>query len=114
LSSRSVNLVRLRSLGTTVDGFPQNFKFGWGQRIMGLDQVTDDLNGRGVKIAIIDSGLDATHPLLSHIQAGQDLTDSADNANNTWENDAVGHRTQCHRSNASTPTADLPLSRLVR
>ena len=109
LSSRSVNLVRLRSLGTTVDGFPQNFKFGWGQRIMGLDQVTDDLNGRGVKIAIIDSGLDATHPLLSHIQAGQDLTDSADNANNTWENDVVGHGTHCAGIIAARRTAKLPL-----
>ena len=54
--------------------FPAEFRFGWGQRLMELDRIPADCDGAGVRIAIIDSGADRTHPLLQHIQQGFDLS----------------------------------------
>jgi subtilisin len=108
LTGRNVNLIHLRSLSSTVNGFPQNFRCGWGQRIMGLEQVPDDVNGQGVKIAIIDSGVDATHTLLTHIRNGVDLTDNATRADTTWETDVVGHGTHCAGIIAARGTARIP------
>src|SRR5438552_16810841 len=39
------------------------------------DQIFKDIDGRGVAVAVIDTGLDTTHPLLSpNYLAGADLT----------------------------------------
>jgi subtilisin family serine protease len=81
------------SLRQWLSGFPGTFKFGWGQRLMGLDQVPEQLTGKGVKIAIIDSGADNTHPVLRHLQAGMDMTNNKDDK--TWGQDIVGHGTHC-------------------
>jgi subtilisin len=93
LSDSAVNVVRLRAYTETIEGFPEGFRHGWGQRLMGLDSLPAGLTGRGVKIAIIDSGADNAHPLLSHIQIGRDLSDSGDP--NTWNKDVVGHGSHC-------------------
>jgi subtilisin family serine protease len=76
-----------------VSGFPDRYKFGWGQKLMGLDQLPDEYSGKGVKIAIIDSGTDNKHPLLKHIQRGVDLTNNEDTQ--SWADDVVGHGTHC-------------------
>jgi len=72
---------------------------GWGQRLMGLDQVSiGQATGLGVKVAIIDSGCDNTHPALTHVKIGRDFTNL--NANhepdqNTWNTDSMCHGTHC-------------------
>lgn len=94
LSESEVNEIRLHSLSETINGFPNEFQFGWGQRLMGLDQLPQEKRtGAGVKIAIIDSGCDNSHPLLKHVQLGQDFTGNLDI--NTWKQDVVGHGTHC-------------------
>jgi len=93
LVADQVNVVRLRSLKSTLRGFPTDFRFGWGQTLMGLDQLSDDFTGRDVKVAIIDSGADNTHPLLRHVQRGQDFTDDA--TGSSWSKDVVGHGSHC-------------------
>lgn len=93
LSDSSVNVIRLHSLEETIQDFPEQYHYGWGARIMGLDRLDRRLTGRGVKIALIDSGVDSTHPLLKHIQKGVDLTNDLDTA--TWAEDLVGHGTHC-------------------
>lgn len=93
MSFTDINIIRMLSLKQTTPGFPESFKFGWGQRLMGLDQLPDTLTGKGVKIAIIDSGTDSTHPLLQHIRSGMDLTNSRDQI--TWAQDIIGHGTHC-------------------
>lgn len=93
INTDSVNVVRLRSFSETIPGFPQSFQFGWNQRIMGLDRLPKEVNGAGVKIAIIDSGCDNSHPLLRHIQLGQDFTDQREQSN--WNQDTIGHGTHC-------------------
>ena len=88
-----LNVVRLRAIEETLVGFPENFRYGWGQRQMGLDRVPEALTGKGVRIAIVDSGVDTTHFLLRHIRHGVDLTNGADAQ--TWAHDVVGHGSHC-------------------
>jgi subtilisin len=93
LSDAEVNVVRLRAIEETIAGFPDHFRYGWGQIHMGLDRVPETLTGRGVKIAIVDSGVDTSHPLLQHIRLGLDLTNNADPR--TWTQDVIGHGSHC-------------------
>ena len=84
-----VNVVRLRPIDETITGFPEHYRYGWGQLQMGLDHVPETLGGKGVKVAIVDSGVDTTHPLLRHIRLGHDLTSHADP--HAWMQDIIGH-----------------------
>lgn len=96
IDEETENVIQMTSLTETISGFPQNFQFGWGQLLMGLDKMPIDINGSGVKIAIIDSGCDNTHPSLNHVQIGKDFTSNLDNPDsNTWNNDTIGHGTHC-------------------
>ena len=45
----------------------------------------------GLKIAIVDSGADTSHPLLRHVRHGLDLTNRADPQ--AWTLDVIGHGT---------------------
>jgi subtilisin len=92
LTDGDVNVVRLRAVEETIVGFPEGFRYGWGQIQMGLDRVPE-LTGKGVRIAIVDSGVDSTHPLLRNIRLGADLTNNADSQ--TWTHDVVGHGSHC-------------------
>jgi subtilisin len=93
LTDGEVNVVRLRAIAETITGFPESFRYGWGQIQMGLDRVPEILTGKGIRIAIVDSGVDASHPLLRNIRMGVDLTNNADPQ--TWTNDVVGHGSHC-------------------
>jgi subtilisin len=93
LSDADVNVVRLRAIGEIITGFPEQFRYGWGQIQMGLDRIPESLTGKGVRIAIVDSGADTSHPLLRHIRLGRDLTNSADP--HTWTQDIVGQGSHC-------------------
>jgi subtilisin len=72
---------------------------GWGQRLMGLDQISmGQATGLGVKVAIIDSGCDNTHPALTHIKIGRDYTNlDADHRpdQQSWTTDSMCHGTHC-------------------
>ena len=74
--------------------FPAEFRFGWGQRLMELDRISANCDGAGVRIAIINSGADRTHPLLQHIQQGFDATQENMIGGN-WAQDMIGHGTHC-------------------
>lgn len=93
LAQDGYNVIRLDPLDKTFPGFPGQAVIGWGQRIMALDRLPKELDGRGVKVGIIDSGLDVTHPQLTRGQ-GCDLT-TDDNAGDGWMNDVMGHGTHC-------------------
>lgn len=93
LSDSAVNVIRLKSYSETIHDFPQGFQYGWGQRVMALDRLGSGLTGEGVKIAIIDSGADNSHPLLKHLRIGRDFSDGADPT--TWNTDIVGHGSHC-------------------
>jgi len=93
LSDAEINIIRLRGIEETIAGFPEHFRYGWGQLQIGLDRIPESVTGRGVKIAIVDSGVDTTHPLLQHIRRGHDLTNNGDPE--TWAQDPIGHGSHC-------------------
>ena len=93
LSDGEVNVVRLRAIDETISGFPDRFRYGWGQLQMGLDRLPEAFTCKGVSVAIVDSGVDASHPLLRHVRLGADLTNGADVQ--TWAQDVVGHGSHC-------------------
>jgi subtilisin len=85
------NVVVVKRLDESYVG-SQGDVYGWGQRAMNLDQVITRYRGSGVKIGIIDSGLDTSHPDLQAIRAaGRDLVEGGQAAG--WTNDVVGHGT---------------------
>ena len=85
------NVVVVKRLDESYVG-SQGDVYGWGQRAMNLDQVIARYRGSGVKIGIIDSGLDTSHPDLQAIRAaGRDLVEGGQAAG--WTNDVVGHGT---------------------
>ena len=93
IADDDVSVIRLQSIAETIDGFPARYRFGWGAHMMGLDAVPETLDGSGVRVAIIDSGADVTHPLLAHLANGIDLTNNADRK--SWQKDVVGHGSHC-------------------
>jgi membrane-anchored mycosin MYCP len=61
----------------------------WAQRIHGRERLTGLADGSGITVAVIDSGVDATHPQLSGaVGAGIDVLDAGDG-----RIDCVGHGT---------------------
>ena len=87
-----VNTVRLRSLSDSFANFPGERLLGWGQRLMRIDPAARRLTGAGVRIGLIDSGCDNSHPLLRHITRGTDLTEGSEGG---WTHDPIAHGTHC-------------------
>jgi subtilisin family serine protease len=86
------NVVQLTPLSASFASFPQQQMYGWGQRAMNLDKLPPEFAGKGVKVALIDSGCGTTHPDLSEITKGLDVIANDPNA---WRNDAECHGSHC-------------------
>jgi subtilisin len=105
LDAGITNIVTLQPLAAfPAAGFPapaQGAKpfLGWGQRIMGaLGLDPAQATGAGVRVAIIDSGCDVSHPALSHITIGRDYTNldqNHDPDSDSWRIDQMSHGTHC-------------------
>jgi subtilisin family serine protease len=91
--SPGTNTVKLRSLAEVYPHFPAHKLQGWGQRLLGLEPGSGRLDGKGIKIGVIDSGCDNTHPLLKQVAQGKDFTASASDAG--WAQDMLSHGTHC-------------------
>src|SRR6267378_4095228 len=68
-----INTVKLRPLSELYPNFPTARLLGWGQRLMGIDPTAGRFSGTGVRIGLIDSGCDNSHPLLRHVVQGRDF-----------------------------------------
>jgi subtilisin len=88
-----ITTVKLRPLSDFYPNFPGTRMLGWGQRLMGLDPTAGRFSGAGVRIGLIDSGCDTSHPLLRHITQGKDF--SAGGTDASWAQDSVSHGTHC-------------------
>ncbi len=88
------NVIGLHALSDwpPLPGFPARSAMGWGERAMRLDQLPPGLRGQGVKIAVIDSGVAATHGNLNRVRAGFDIIDKHPD---TWNQDVLGHGSHC-------------------
>jgi subtilisin len=91
--SSGTNTVKLRPLSETYPSFPSERLHAWGQRLMRIDPASGHFTGSGVKIGVIDSGCDNSHPLLRHILHGRDCTPSA--TETSWTQDVLSHGTHC-------------------
>ena len=90
--SSGINTVKLRPLHELFPNFPSARLLGWGQRLMGFNSTDERFSGSGIKIGIIDSGCDTSHPLLRHVTQGKDFVTGADSS---WTQDLVSHGTHC-------------------
>src|SRR5882724_3142766 len=91
--SSGINTVRLRPLSELYPNFPTARLLGWGQRLMGIDPTAGRFSGTGVRIGLIDSGCDNSHPLLRHVVQGRDFTNGG--TDTSWTQDLVSHGTHC-------------------
>jgi subtilisin family serine protease len=91
--SPGINTVKLRPLSEFYPNFPAARLLGWGQRLMGIDPTASRFSGSGIKIGLIDSGCDNSHPLLRHVVQGRDFTNGGTDM--TWTQDLVSHGTHC-------------------
>jgi len=94
LETEQTNLVYLRSLAETFEGFPRQQTLGWGQKAMRLHLLPNHLRGQGVRIAIVDSGAATAHQDLRTIKNGLDLIHKKADPSG-WNQDAVSHGTHC-------------------
>lgn len=98
------NTFRLRPLSQSYANFPNERLLGWGQRLMGLDPANGRVSGRGVRIGIIDSGCDNSHPLLRQVAQGKDFTPGGTDA--SWTEDLMSHGTHCAGVIAAASSAE--------
>lgn len=94
IDASQTNIVVLRPLSDGNPDFPQREVLGWGQKAMRLDQLPPDRRGRGIKVAIVDSGAATTHEDLRRISNGFDVIGKAAKADN-WMVDTISHGSHC-------------------
>jgi hypothetical protein len=96
LSASEPNSVTLRPLSDWrgLSGFPGQSAMGWGQRAMRMDKLPPGFHGRGVKIAVIDSGAATSHANLKQVGPGFDIINK-DTDPSTWNQDVLGHGSHC-------------------
>ena len=94
LTDPNVVMLRARADWPALRGMPQQSAIGWGARAMRLDQVPQQFRGRGVKIAVIDSGAATTHGNLNQIRTGFDVINKKVDRS-TWNVDTLGHGSHC-------------------
>ena len=87
------NTIKLRPLSEIYPNFPAARLLGWGQRLMGVDPASGRFTGSGVKVGLIDSGCDSSHPLLRHITRGRDFTPGG--TDTSWTHDLLSRGTHC-------------------
>lgn len=93
LTADQPNVVTLQRFADSFADFPHAKMIGWGQKLMGLDQIDPSFDGSGVKIGIMDSGCDNSHPQLRHVVNGVDLVNP--DGGNGWTDDVMSHGTHC-------------------
>jgi len=100
-----VNVIRLRQLWAKSANAER--PHGWGKRVMQFDRSSAEWSGVGIKIGVIDSGCDTSHPSLRHVVHGADLTRVGDSEG--WRTDELGHGTHCAGiiAGAVVPGADF-------
>jgi subtilisin len=93
LEKDRTNVVTLKSLSQTFSNFPNQQYLGWGQQAMNLDRLPAIYTGKGVRVAVIDSGVATSHrDLNGQVNGGYDIVNRSAE---TWNQDIVFHGTHC-------------------
>jgi subtilisin len=115
LNEGSPTTIRLRPLAETfpnLAGERGERVVQWGQRLMRMDQP-GHLTGAGIRVGIIDSGCDNTHPALRRVVHGKDFTNrqgegrqrEGRRSDNGWTDDVLGYGTHSAGLVAAAPGA---------
>ncbi|MET0386276.1 MAG: S8 family serine peptidase [Polyangiales bacterium] len=83
LLSDKLNVIQLTSLATQLPA--------WGLKSMRLDSLPPEYTGRGAKVAVVDSGIATSHPALTRVSTGIDI--SHPSSPDGWRDDAISHGT---------------------
>jgi len=100
LNESGTTTVRLRPLAETFPNPATPKPTGervarWNQRLMRMDQP-GNLTGAGIRVGIIDSGCDNSHPALRHVVHGKDFTSRQSEGRRSdtgWTDDMLGYGT---------------------
>lgn len=92
LESGRANLVRVQAFAEFDTQFAARGATSWGVARLGAT-AHGHLDGGGVKVGVIDTGCDTSHPMLAHVKGGADLNPDA--GADTWRDDENGHGTHC-------------------
>jgi subtilisin len=85
--------LKVRPLAETVGNLSGQRVAGWGARLLKRDLLADGVDATGVKVGLVDSGCDNTHPLLRHVQHGAEIVHPG--RPQAWSSDPIGHGTHC-------------------
>jgi len=100
LNESGATTIRLRPLAETLPNpaapKPTSQRVArWNQRLMRMDQP-GNLTGAGIRVGIIDSGCDNSHPALRHVVHGKDFTSRQSEGRHSdtgWTDDVLGYGT---------------------
>jgi len=92
LEANGANPVKLTPLRSSKPSGDK--RMSWGLQSLGLDPQAEQWTGSGVRVGLIDSGCDNSHPLLRHITQGHDCVGQG-NGTGGWVKDAIGQGTHC-------------------
>lgn len=76
--------------GPEAAALPLAGEVNWGMDVFGVDLLRAITDGTGIKIGIIDTGVDKNHPILGNVAGARDFTGSA-----SGYADRNGHGTHC-------------------
>lgn len=64
--------------GPTADVLPLAGEVNWGMEVFGIDTLRTVTTGNGIKLGVVDTGIDPTHPLLApNFKGARDFTGSS-------------------------------------
>lgn len=84
------NKIRVQAFFEFDQSLKSSGALNWGVEKLGALSFKGS-RGQGVKIGVIDSGCDASHPMLQHVTRGVDFNRGA--IANSWKIDEIGHGT---------------------
>lgn len=87
-----VDIGRSRHLSVDLRRLPLRGAFSWGHRLMGFPRVASRWRGRGIKIAIVDSGISS---LARDVRPAGGLNTLHGQDSRLWNVDEEGHGTHC-------------------
>jgi subtilisin len=93
LDPDGANMVALEPLDEAFPEFPNQQVVGWGLEAMRFDQLPPSYRGRGIKVAMVDSGVATSHQDLRSVVKGGYNSVAGDAG--TWNRDEAGHGSHC-------------------
>ena len=76
--------------GPVAEALPMTGEVNWGMVVFGVHSLRTVTDGAGIKLGVVDTGVDQNHPILTNVAGAKDFTGSA-----SGSADRNGHGTHC-------------------